>query len=272
MIADGDKIDSAAVKTFGQRKDSAIVSAAIMRNMNWKIGQAIVVHGTKYPRSKVPLTIVGELPAGQLANFYFRQDYLEDLEPARAIVNAVVLKMQDAKDADAVATAINEQYAHRQPAVKVETESASVMRFAARGKSILSLVQLVSWVLLIDMAIILSNSISISVRERRVEMAVLKVLGFQPLHIMALVIGEAILIGGISGVSGTGFVYLISNLTAQGQLPVTIATRFFIQFPVSATAVGQGLVLGMVVGLTGSVFPALGAQNVKVSDVFARIA
>ena len=36
---------------------------------------------------------------------------------------------------------------------------------------------------------------SIGVRERRTEMAVLKVLGFQPRHVMMLVLGEAVLVG-----------------------------------------------------------------------------
>ena len=45
------------------------------------------------------------------------------------------------------------------------------------------------------MALVIANAISISVRERRTEMAVLKVLGFRPGQILVLVLGEALLIG-----------------------------------------------------------------------------
>ena len=49
--------------------------------------------------------------------------------------------------------------------------------------------------ILVTMALVIANAISISVRERRTEMAVLKVLGFHPTQILLLVLGEALLIG-----------------------------------------------------------------------------
>ena len=49
------------------------------------------------------------------------------------------------------------------------------------------------------MCLVVANAISISVRERRTEMAVLKVLGFQPRHVMLLVLGEALLVGFLAG-------------------------------------------------------------------------
>ena len=49
--------------------------------------------------------------------------------------------------------------------------------------------------ILATMALVIANAISISVRERRREMAVLKVLGFARSQILILVLGEALLIG-----------------------------------------------------------------------------
>jgi putative ABC transport system permease protein len=118
-----------------------------------------------------------------------------------------------------------------------------------------------------DMIVILSNSISSPTRERRVEMAVLKVLGFQPAHIMALVIGEAMLVGGLSGGLGGSLTYAISALNAHGALNI----GFLTQFPVAAAIVPFGVFMGAIVGLAGSVIPALNARKVKVSDVFANI-
>ena len=66
----------------------------------------------------------------------------------------------------------------------------------------MAIVDVVVAILLIDMLVILSNSISISTRERRREMAIFKVLGFQPSYVMAMVIGEAMIVGGIGGALG----------------------------------------------------------------------
>ncbi len=55
----------------------------------------------------------------------------------------------------------------------------------------------VRWLLvpaaLASLSLLIANSISISVRQRRTELAVLKVLGFRPCQILVLVLGEALL-------------------------------------------------------------------------------
>jgi hypothetical protein len=51
------------------------------------------------------------------------------------------------------------------------------------------------WILapgcLVSLSLVIANAISISVRERRTELAVLKVLGFRPYQILMLVLGES---------------------------------------------------------------------------------
>lgn len=272
MHAELDQLDEKLVERLKQRKDGAIVAPSVLKVMNWQIGKQITVYGAMFPLTEIKLTIIGELPSGQLPGFYFRDDYLREVSAEKSAVGAVILRIKDPSDAERVATSIRSRYERRQPSLKVETESAGVARFVERAASILGLIKLVVVVLLLDMVVILSNSISISVRERRVEMAVLKVLGFQPLHIMTMVIIEAMLIGALAGAAGTVTMYALSKLTLSGVLPVTMATRFLLHFPVSPAVIGQGILLGAVVGLSGSFFPALSARKVKVSDVFARIA
>src|SRR5260370_4558742 len=75
--------------------------------------------------------------------------------------------------------------------------------------------------ILITMALVIANAISISVRERRTEMAVLKVLGFTPMQILFLVLGEAVLFGASSRFSCSPLASLLIN-KVSGALPVPI--------------------------------------------------
>jgi putative ABC transport system permease protein len=118
------------------------------------------------------------------------------------------------------------------------------------------------------MAMVICNSISISVRERRTEMAVLKVLGFGPGQIMLLVLGEAILIGAGSGLVIAGGTWWIVN-QAMGGVPFPIA--FFPSFSIPNEAWWWGPVLGGLTALAGSLTPAWSARRVKVAEVFAKI-
>lgn len=254
-------------------KDAVLVGPAMMKKMNWHVGQQFTVFGARFPPVDVPYRIIGTVPGGEWSSAIFcRQDYLADASKNNETVNAILLAIDSEDRAKELASELSKEYENRQPALKIETESAGVARFASRSTAVLQIIDAVVAILLIDMVIILSNSISISVRERRVEMAVLKVLGFQPLHIALMIIGEAMFVGGLAGMIGTGIVCTISSLTVSGTIPLAQWNSFLLQFPVPWTAVAWSGLLGAAVGLTGSVFPAMACRKVKVSDVFARIA
>jgi putative ABC transport system permease protein len=118
------------------------------------------------------------------------------------------------------------------------------------------------------MALVISAAISISVRERRTEMAVLKVLGYGPNHILLLVLGEALLLGCTVGLGTAVFAYVLFT-DIMGGIKVPIA--FFPAFKVPIDALWWGLALGAGTGLAGSFFPAWVARSVKVSEVFAKV-
>jgi putative ABC transport system permease protein len=118
------------------------------------------------------------------------------------------------------------------------------------------------------MSLVIANAISISVRERRTEMAVLKVLGFGPTQIMVLVLGEAILIGAGAGFVSAAGAWLFINKVVGG-VPFPIA--FFPKFTIPLAALWWGPLLGGATALAGSLLPSWSARSVKVAEVFAKI-
>lgn len=273
MHADLGKLDDEVIAALEGRKDGALVGTGLMKTMNWQVGQRFTLLAARFPPVDIQFTIVGVLPAGDWSNgFFFRHDYYMEATQDRNAVNCVWLQVDGEEAAKEIAAKLSADYENRQPSLKIETESAGVARFAARSQAVLAIIDGVVFILLLDMVIILSNSISISVRERRVEMAVLKVLGFQPLHIAGMIIAEAMLVGALAGVLGAAFVCTMSVLTIREVLPVLPFTKFLLQFPIAWTTAYWGFLIGAGVGLSGSAWPAMSARNVKVSDVFARIA
>jgi putative ABC transport system permease protein len=268
-----EKLDPAAVEALEREKTGAILSADILQQMGWKVGQQFTVLSSSHPNKDLRFKIVGVLPPGEyVRNFFFREDYFEEGTGNKETITCVWLRLRDAETAQRVACRIQDQFQRYQPELKVETESAGVARFVNREQALLSIIELVVCILVIDMVIVLSNSISVTTRERKVEMAVLKVLGFEPLVVMMLVIGEAMLIGAISGLAGTALTWLGSTLAVNGILPGAQAARIFLAFPIRAEIILWGALMGAIVGFAGSIVPAWNARRVKVSDVFAKIA
>jgi putative ABC transport system permease protein len=115
------------------------------------------------------------------------------------------------------------------------------------------------------MGLITANSISISVRQRQTEIAVLKVLGYRPLLILILLLGEAMLLGALGGLLSAGLVYesvnrLLDN--ADSIIPLYIPETAFVWGPA----------VGMVTALAGSLVPVWNGCKIRVSTVFTRVA
>ena len=128
---------------------------------------------------------------------------------------------------------------------------------------------LLSPAIIVVLCLVIANAISISVRERRTELAVLKVLGFSPWQLMILVLGEALLLGGgTSIVSALGTRFVINDLMGGLNFPIA----FFSTFMVSPDAVAWGIAFSTGAAFLGSILPAWSARNVKVSEVFSKVA
>jgi putative ABC transport system permease protein len=180
------------------------------------------------------------------------------------------VRVPDTPTFERVAEQITSSPAYQSPAVKCETASSGIASFLDSYKTILfGMRWLLAPAILVTMSLVIANAISISVRERRVEMAVLKVLGFSPNQILILVLGEALLIGCISGlISALATQFLINDLIGGIALPIAFFGKFFI----NDAAPWWGLGIGAMTALAGSLVPAWSARSVKVSDVFAKIA
>ena len=121
--------------------------------------------------------------------------------------------------------------------------------------------------LLIITTLVASLVIGIGVRERRTEIAVLKVLGFRPWMVLGLVLGEALLVGTLSGFMATATAYSLVN--ALGGIPMPIG--FFGKFFIPENALWWGPAIGGMTALVGSIPPSVSAYKIKASQVFSRV-
>jgi putative ABC transport system permease protein len=102
-----------------------------------------------------------------------------------------------------------------------------------------------------------------SVRERTSEVGVLKTLGFSNGSILALILGESVLIAIIGGTLGLGLAWLFvqNGDPTNGMLPVFM-------LPSRDMAIGAALIVAL--GLAAGALPALTAMNLKITDALRR--
>lgn len=254
--------------------------------MNKRVGERIKVSGMATTKGiDLEFEIIGELPADRydqnaVMNFRYLDQAVQEYnrgkpkdqwhEMTEKLLSFVWLRLPDRPTFERVAEQVASSPMYASPAVKCETFSSGISSFLDGFKDLLFGMR---WVLtpaiLATMALVISNAISIGVRERRGEMAVLKVLGFSPDAILVLVLGEALVIGCGAGMSSAlGAKFLVNDL--MGGIPVPMG--FLSKFLVADAAHWWGLGLGGLTAVVGSWLPAWSARSVKVSEVFAKVA
>jgi putative ABC transport system permease protein len=112
---------------------------------------------------------------------------------------------------------------------------------------------------------------SMAVRERRTEIAVLKTLGFSSTLVMTLVLAEALLLGFLGGGVGVfgsqALMWLIMSSPAKDMLAGVGLTSLSIKPGVGAL----GMVVALALGFAAGFVPALGAYRSKITDMLRTV-
>ena len=111
---------------------------------------------------------------------------------------------------------------------------------------------------------------SMAVRERRKEIAVLKTLGFPSGLVMMLILGEALLIGLLGG--GLGLLLGGAMIGAMPQMPmIGDLVRGFPNFGMSWTVASLGLGFALFLSFAAGVIPAVTAFRARITDMLRTV-
>ncbi len=261
-----------------------VMSKSRLKALNLQVGQKLKLHGVNYPGLYGEFDIIGELPEGKYEGVSFmNKEYLiKGLEAYQRdvvanpkgekhpmldkCINLIWVKLPNKEAFEILSAKVNDRAKFNTVPIKLETASSGIGSWLGAFKDIFWGIKYILVPAMIGiMSLVVANALSISVRERRTEMAVLKVLGFQPRHVLLLVLGEALLVGFLGGA--------MSAALAWGMLgSFKFQIMFFGAFFVPPNALIYGPLLGMAVSFAGSIIPAMTAKDVKVAEVFARVA
>jgi putative ABC transport system permease protein len=269
---------SRAVELMQKNKKAVIVGRTRLQEMNKRVGERFTLTGVTYAGIDLEFEIVGTFPPGRFdQNAVMNRDYLNDSLDAYArahggrnhpmasrTLNLVWLQVHDLEEFSQISRQIEHSPLLQSPPLKSETLSSGITTALEGFRDLIwGMRWLLSPAILATMTLVLANAISISVRERRTELAVLKVLGFRPLQILMLVLGEAALIGGAGGLISVILTYFLVNDLLNTFVPNPIF--------VPPIMLAWGAFLGAGAAILGSLAPAWTACRIRVSEVFARI-
>ncbi|MEZ5416440.1 MAG: FtsX-like permease family protein [Vicinamibacterales bacterium] len=249
-------------------RQGAVVGADLARRFNWKVGDRIPIQGTIWqPKTDWTFNIVGIYDGDQgvdKTQFFFRYDYLDENRRGGAgLVGWYVVKIADPSQAQAMGARFDDMFANSSAETKTTTEKGFVEGFAKQVGDIGAIMVAIVGAVLFTMLLVAANTMAQSVRERTNEVGVLKTLGFSGGQILALVLGESLLIAVLGGAAGLGAAWLFVQRgdPTGGMLPIFM-------LPPRDVALGAGLVV--LLGLAAGAWPAASAMQLKITDALRR--
>ncbi len=259
--------DDQKIAFFRDRK-GFVAGRKLARRFGWKIGDTIVLKGTIYPGNwEFVLRGIyrGREPNADETVFMFHWDYLNEslkkTAPTRADqVGFYMIGIQDPARAISVSGNIDGLFKNSFAETITETEKAFTLGFVAMSDTIITAIELVSFVVIIIILAVVANTVGMSVRERTNEYAVFKTLGFGGWRIAGLILGESIVItmmGCAVGIAAT-FPAATAFAAAMG--------AYFPVFKVEPATIWLDIVFSLSVGILAAIIPVYRTLKVKIAD------
>jgi len=274
---------TAVVEKLQNNRQGIILGLDRLKATEKQVGERIVLYGLNYKDIDLELEIVGTFPDGRYNNSAvididylmtsldaYKRSHNNKPHPLEdKSLNLVWLRLPDTAAFQQASEQITHNPSFSNPTVKVETLASGIGAALEGYRDLIwGMRVILAPAIMATLALVIANAISISVRERQKEFAVMKVLGFQPNHLLGLVLGESLVLGTLAGFASAAATYLVVNKLFGG-IPFPIA--FFGRFFIPADALYWGPAIGVSTSFLGSFMPAWSARSVRVSEVFARV-
>jgi len=108
------------------------------------------------------------------------------------------------------------------------------------------------------------NTMYVAVSSRMVEIATLRAIGFSSAPVVISVLVEALLLALIGGIIGAAISYAIFNGYSVATLNMQTFSQVAFAFRVTPALVREGLILALLLGFVGGLFPAIRAARLPV--------
>ncbi len=258
------------MKAWLADRQGVVVGVDLASRFNWKIGDRIPLTGTIWQPKQGQVwefNIAGIYdadPGVDKTQFFFRYDYLdENRRFGEGAVGWYIVKIADPAQAQQMGAKFDGMFANSAAETKTTTEKGFVEGFAKQVGDIGAIMIAILVAVLFTMMLVAANTMAQSVRERTSEVGVLKTLGFSNVSILALVLGEALLIAVIGGGLGllASWLFVQQGDPTGGMLPI---------FTLPPRDVAIGGVLIVVLGLVAGLWPAINAMQLRITDALRR--
>jgi putative ABC transport system permease protein len=215
----GSRIPPEQLEAFKQDRTGAVAGRRLAEKFHWKVGDRITLLGSPYGITP-ELTLRGIFTGGPEDQLWFHYEYFNEALGRPNIVGMYFVRIARPEIAPRVTQAIDQMFRNTDAETKTESLNAFLLNFVAMLGNVRGIIMMIGSAVTFAVLLIVANTMAMSIRERVAEAAVMRSLGFRPVHIVALYVGESLtltLAGALVGVGGAKLLYDAVALSQIGQ-------------------------------------------------------
>jgi putative ABC transport system permease protein len=266
-----------------QDQRGCAIGRKLADKFGWKIGDTFYLESFIPPHRKAdgPFEFVvkgifdtdpGKYPGTDTNIMVFSYKYLYEATGRQLGAGTFYVEIEDPEKAGQVSAAIDALFENSDAQTRTETEKAFAASFVAMAGNLALLLNGIGIAVTFTILLVVANTMSIAVRERRKEIGVLKTLGFTSSQVMGLVVAESLLIavlGGALGVAGSrGIMWVLTHAPGIKDALAGIGlSELSLQPLVAVLGFGVAVFLGFAAGFV----PALGAYRARITDMLRTV-
>lgn len=252
-------------KAWQAERTGCLIGEDLERQFGWKPGMRISLRGTIFPGT-LEFKVIGVLKNflnPQL--FLFHRKYFEEATKFEG-VTMYWARVGSVDDIPRVARAVDEMFANSAAETVTESERDMFASFVGTQGQVIKMVQSVGPLVLVIMLMVCANTMSMAVRERTSQFAVLKCLGFTATFVLGMVIGEGALLALVGGTAGALFTWALVQF-----MPIAVGFGPLAGLKVQGLHVASGVALAVVVGMVASGVPAWIASRMSPAAALRQV-
>ena len=261
-------ISDAERAAFARDRRGAIVGRKLAERYGFKLGDSIPIIGDIYPGNwqfVVRGIYDGRDAKIDTSQMFFQWQYLNETVktkfPRRANQTGIYfIEIKDPSMAATVSRDIDKVFKNSLAETLTETEKAFQLGFIAQTEAIVVAIRIASYVVILIILAVMANTMAMTARERLSEYATLKVLGFGPGFLAALIFGESLMICAIGAALGILFTFPVA-----AWFGAQVGTLFPV-FEISRETLLLQIACAIVVGVIAALVPSHRAASVKIVD------
>jgi putative ABC transport system permease protein len=258
-----------------------VIGKKLADKYNWKIGDHFFLESfiPPYRKSSGPFEFVVRAilttdPAHAATDtniMFFQYKYLYESTGQRLAAGSYTIEIDDPQKAGAISKAIDALFENSDAQTHTETEQAFRAGFIAMAGNLALLLNSIGLAVSFTILLVTANTMSMAVRERRTEIAVLKTLGFSSGRVMGLIIAEALFLGALGGGLGILGSQALISLLMNSPMKDMLAGVGLSSLRVPPVIAALGMAVSLCLGFGAGFVPALNAYRSKITDMLRTV-